>query len=62
MRKRCAHFATMRHGPEQPAREYKTVFTGIVIAAPRTGCRHQMLDGTGRLAQHSFEILRAALP
>ncbi len=32
-----------------------------VIAAPGTSCRHQILDGTGRVAQHPVEILHAAL-
>jgi FAD/FMN-containing dehydrogenase/Fe-S oxidoreductase len=32
-----------------------------LIAAPGTSCRHQILDGTGRTAQHPVEILHAAL-
>ena len=32
-----------------------------IIAAPGTSCRHQILDGTGRLAQHPIEILNARL-
>jgi Fe-S oxidoreductase len=32
-----------------------------IIAAPGTSCRHQILDGTGRLAQHPIEILNAQL-
>jgi FAD/FMN-containing dehydrogenase/Fe-S oxidoreductase len=32
-----------------------------VIAAPGTSCRHQILDGTGRAAQHPVEILFDAL-
>ncbi|MDG1510532.1 MAG: FAD-linked oxidase C-terminal domain-containing protein [Mariniblastus sp.] len=32
-----------------------------VIAAPGTSCRHQILDGTGRLAQHPIKILNARL-
>lgn len=32
-----------------------------IIAAPGTSCRHQILDGTGRVAQHPVEILHAAL-
>lgn len=31
-----------------------------LIAAPGTSCRHQILDGTGRVALHPVEILRAA--
>ncbi len=34
---------------------------GTVIAAPGTSCRHQIIDGTGRVAQHPVEILHAAL-
>ncbi len=33
----------------------------VVIAAPGTSCRHQIKDGTGRIALHPVEILHAAL-
>jgi Fe-S oxidoreductase len=33
----------------------------ILIAAPGTSCRHQIKDGTGRVALHPVEILHAAL-
>ena len=33
----------------------------VIIAAPGTSCRHQILDGTGRLAKHPIEILNARL-
>ena len=33
----------------------------IVIAAPGTSCRHQIKDGTGRVAMHPVEILYEAL-
>lgn len=32
----------------------------VAIAAPGTSCRHQIKDGTGRVAQHPIEILHAA--
>jgi Fe-S oxidoreductase len=32
-----------------------------LIAAPGTSCRHQIKDGTGKLAQHPVEILWDAL-
>ncbi len=32
-----------------------------LIAAPGTSCRHQIKDGTGRIAQHPVEILADAL-
>ena len=32
-----------------------------LLAAPGTSCRHQIKDGTGRVAEHPVEILRAAL-
>ncbi|NDH95354.1 MAG: FAD-binding oxidoreductase, partial [Planctomycetia bacterium] len=32
-----------------------------LLAAPGTSCRHQIKDGTGRLARHPVEILRDAL-
>ena len=35
--------------------------TGCEIAAPGTSCRHQIKDGTGRLAKHPVEILWEAL-
>jgi Fe-S oxidoreductase len=33
----------------------------VIIAAPGTSCRHQIKDGTGRLAKHPVEILYEAL-
>ncbi|XOV92814.1 MAG: FAD-binding and (Fe-S)-binding domain-containing protein [Bacteroidota bacterium] len=33
----------------------------VIIAAPGTSCRHQILDGTGRVAKHPVEILWEAL-
>jgi Fe-S oxidoreductase len=33
----------------------------VLIAAPGTSCRHQIKDGTGRLARHPVEILYNAL-
>ena len=38
----------------------KTV-EGVLIAAPGTSCRHQIKDGTGRVALHPAEILHDAL-
>ena len=32
-----------------------------LIAAPGTSCRHQIKDGTGRIAHHPIEILHNAL-
>ena len=32
-----------------------------IIAAPGTSCRHQIKDGTGRVAQHPAEALYDAL-
>ena len=32
-----------------------------IICAPGTSCRHQIKDGTKRLAQHPVEILYNAL-
>jgi Fe-S oxidoreductase len=34
---------------------------GVVVAAPGTSCRHQILDGTGKEALHPVEILYKAL-
>jgi FAD/FMN-containing dehydrogenase/Fe-S oxidoreductase len=33
----------------------------VIIAAPGTSCRHQIKDGTGRLARHPAEILHDCL-
>jgi Fe-S oxidoreductase len=33
----------------------------IIIAAPGTSCRHQIKDGTGRVAMHPVEVLYEAL-
>lgn len=33
----------------------------VIIAAPGTSCRHQIKDGTGRIARHPIEVLHAAL-
>jgi hypothetical protein len=33
----------------------------VIIAAPGTSCRHQIFDGTNRLALHPAEILYDAL-
>lgn len=33
----------------------------VILAAPGTSCRHQIMDGTGRKAQHPVEILAQAL-
>lgn len=33
----------------------------VAIAAPGTSCRHQIMDGTGRMAMHPAEILFEAL-
>jgi Fe-S oxidoreductase len=33
----------------------------VIIAAPGTSCRHQVKDGTGRIALHPVEVLWEAL-
>jgi Fe-S oxidoreductase len=33
----------------------------VIIAAPGTSCRHQIKDGTGKIAKHPVEILYEAL-
>jgi FAD/FMN-containing dehydrogenase/Fe-S oxidoreductase len=33
----------------------------VLVVAPGTSCRHQILDGTGRTARHPVEVLHAAL-
>jgi len=34
---------------------------GTIVAAPGTSCRHQIKDGTGRIALHPVEVLYEAL-
>lgn len=43
-------FPAVREQPEE-----------VVIAAPGTSCRHQIKDGTNRVAQHPIEVLYEAL-
>ncbi|WP_234734648.1 FAD-binding and (Fe-S)-binding domain-containing protein [Tellurirhabdus bombi] len=43
-------FPTVRQQPES-----------VLIAAPGTSCRHQIKDGTGRIAKHPAEILYESL-
>lgn len=43
-------FPTVREAPED-----------VWLTAPGTSCRHQIKDGTGRLARHPIELMRAAL-
>ncbi len=33
----------------------------VIIAAPGTSCRHQVKDGTGKIALHTIEVLFNAL-
>jgi len=33
----------------------------VIIAAPGTSCRHQIVDGTGRKAMHPVQVLYQAL-
>ena len=33
----------------------------VIVAAPGTSCRHQIKDGTGRIAKHPVEVLYEAL-
>ena len=39
----------------------RSAAAGVLIAAPGTSCRHQIKDGTGRVALHPVEILHDAL-
>jgi FAD/FMN-containing dehydrogenase/Fe-S oxidoreductase len=39
----------------------RSAATDTIIAAPGTSCRHQIKDGTGRIAYHPAEILHDAL-
>jgi Fe-S oxidoreductase len=41
--------------------EVREAGENVIIAAPGTSCRHQIKDGTGRIALHPVEILYNAL-
>ena len=41
--------------------EVRNTTDEVLIAAPGTSCRHQILDGTSKMAQHPVEILYDAL-
>jgi FAD/FMN-containing dehydrogenase/Fe-S oxidoreductase len=41
--------------------EIRALDESAIIAAPGTSCRHQIKDGTGRIARHPVEILYQAL-
>jgi len=43
-------FPTVRQQPQE-----------VIIAAPGTSCRHQIKDGTGRVARHPAEVLYEAI-
>ena len=45
----------------KPATAIRKSSEAIVIAANGTSCRHQIKDGTGRIAKHPISILREAL-
>jgi Fe-S oxidoreductase len=39
----------------------RSASSDIILAAPGTSCRHQIKDGTSRIALHPAEILADAL-
>jgi len=41
--------------------EIRKTGTEVIISAPGTSCRHQIMDGTGRKALHPIEVLYHAL-
>ncbi|MCX6268630.1 MAG: FAD-binding protein [Bacteroidetes bacterium] len=41
--------------------EVRTTKQDVMIAAPGTSCRHQIMDGTGRQALHPIEVLYEAM-
>jgi Fe-S oxidoreductase len=41
--------------------EVRKASANMIIAAPGTSCRHQIMDGTGRKALHPIEVLYEAL-
>ena len=56
------HFAvSMKIGELVLLPAVRSATADIMIAAPGTSCRHQIKDGTGRIALHPVEILHDAL-
>ncbi|MEI7662048.1 MAG: FAD-binding oxidoreductase, partial [Bacteroidota bacterium] len=41
--------------------EIRKASPGMIIAAPGTSCRHQIMDGTGKRALHPIEVMFEAL-
>jgi Fe-S oxidoreductase len=41
--------------------EIRKASEDVIIVAPGTSCRHQIKDGTGRIAKHPIEVLFDAL-
>ena len=41
--------------------EVRAADESVIIAAPGTSCRHQIKDGTGKIALHPVEVLYRAL-
>jgi Fe-S oxidoreductase len=41
--------------------EIRKTSPDVIIAAPGTSCRHQIMDGTGKTALHPVEVLFEAL-
>ncbi|MDU8885668.1 FAD-linked oxidase C-terminal domain-containing protein [Yeosuana sp. MJ-SS3] len=56
------HFdISMQIGEDTLFPKIRNIDKSISIAASGTSCRHQILDGTNRIAQHPISILRMAL-
>ena len=52
---------SMQVGEDTLFPKIRTMEKSVVIAAPGTSCRHQVFDGTKRIAEHPVSILRRAL-
>jgi len=52
---------SMRIGENSLFPAIRKAHASVIISANGTSCRHQIKDGTGRLAQHPVSILRNAL-
>lgn len=52
---------SMQVGEDTLFPKIKNMEKSVAIAAPGTSCRHQVFDGTKRMAEHPVSILRKAL-
>ena len=52
---------SMQVGEDTLFPKIRNLKKSTIIAAPGTSCRHQVFDGTKRIAEHPISILKNAL-